>query len=221
MVTVNLQGQVGTQTASALGDGSMANLRFGRQADLIVSELSPRYWEYNRIGNIFFLSARAQAPTAYTGASGGTPLIAVWNPPNSPVALVPLFATYSFTASASAAGVSSHDLYTGITANITQATTTSPICASNQLKVSKATGYVNVATTSSTALSFVETLSSYYWATAAGAYAQGPGVAELAGHFVVLPGSMMAIGLSVALTSLTGSAGLFWVEININSQSNP
>ncbi len=187
--------------------------------ELGVSEVLPRYGALNWSGQIFSASlATAAAITAYSGAAGGTPAIAVWNPAGSGKNLIPLFANYGSVVAASAAGTVAWGLYYGTTAAITgTASATYPV---SQLSLTKsgsiATAYVNAALTSSTALTNVVPLGSYYWATAAGAALVSPPVpAEFAGQIFIPPGSMMALGGSSALTSATWQAFLSWVETPI------
>ena len=208
-----ISGQVGPQTAVAAG-ATLVPYRQGRQADMTVSELHGRYYEQTYAGNVYSLSvAAAAAITAYTGGAAGTPQIALWNPAGSGKNAVILQASLANVVAASAAGTVAWGLYFGVTAAITQATTTVP---TNMLTLQKSgsamTGFTNVALTSSTALTNVLPLSSYYWATAAGAINAAPPVAEIAGSIIIPPGCMIALGGSSALTSATWIGGLVWEE---------
>src|ERR1017187_2094929 len=136
------QGQTGKQ----LGQNIIAAV--GEYSELLASELQPRYYEQAYRGQTFVLAAVAQAGTAYLGAAGGTPLVAVWNPTGSGKNLVLLQASTSIVATASAAGTTQFRLYAGPTVAITQATVTVPLnTASLVTSGSVAKGFVNVGLT--------------------------------------------------------------------------
>src|ERR1019366_1826210 len=107
-----LQGNSG-----ALGKQVGQNLTagFGETSDLLVTELQARYYEQNYRGLTFFTSLAAAAPTAYAGAGGGTPLLAIYNPIASGVNLVLKSAMVSLVAAASGAGQTQFRLYGGPT----------------------------------------------------------------------------------------------------------
>src|SRR5712664_3100170 len=78
---------VGPQTRS---DGTQQALRGSRTGAGVVTDAHGRYQEAVLRGNVYSLSAAAAAPTAYTGAAAGTPLLAVFNPAGTGKALVGL-----------------------------------------------------------------------------------------------------------------------------------
>jgi hypothetical protein len=80
----DVQAQVGPST---LNDGnSTATRRFGRQNDLIVSELHGKYYEQNVRGNVFKgLSASTGIALIVPATTGGHPTL--WNPLGSGVVL--------------------------------------------------------------------------------------------------------------------------------------
>jgi len=73
-------------------------------------------------------------------------------------------------------------------------------------------GFSNTALTGSTALTQLGTLFTYYWATAAGAFA-APTTYDLAGFGAVIPGNEFCIGASSALTSATWDVSVYWEEV--------
>lgn len=160
----------------------------------------------------FFLSVAAGTVTAYTGGAAGTPLLAIHNPTGSNKLLVPLMVGFAPRAAASAAGQANLEMWSGPSAAPT-GTKTAP---TNGLSLagagSSALGFVNTALTGSTALSFAMALSTYYWATAAGAF-MSPTMFDVAGFAVAAPGNQIALGLTAALTSLTADAAIFWEEL--------
>lgn len=213
MILQGNQGQTGKQV------GANLSLGFGEFSESLVSELQPRYYEQAYRGQIFTIGTTAGSLTAYTGAAGGTPLLAVWNPAGSGKNLVVLQASAAIAAASSVAGNPCFRLYFGPTAAITQATVVAPFSTiSGNATGSVAKAYQDVATTSSTALNYLLTLGTYYWATAAGAFAMTPLVQDFSGSILVPPGNMIAVGSSIAtatMTSLAADAAFIWSEVAI------
>lgn len=198
----------------ATGTPNLLQLQLGESA---VSEVLPRYTALTWSGQVFSVSlATAAAITAYVGAAGGTPALAVWNPTGSGRNMVLLSAGFGNVVAASAAGTVSWTAYFGPTAAITQATLNPPTNMSTlNATGSVMKGYSNVALTSSTALTNVIPLGSYYWATAAGAALTQQSPIEIPGYVLIPPGSMVALGGSSALTSATWIANLTWAELPV------
>lgn len=212
-----IQGQVGPSSTQSNTPGATPAIRQGQLGDVIVTELHGRYYEQAYRGNLFTLSvSTAAAITAYTGAAGGTPQLAVYNPPNSGRNLVPIQAGYNNVVAASAAGTVSWALWYGPTVAITQTTLTYPVNNYTLNRVgSVAQCFTNIALTSSTALTNAYPIGYYYWATAAGAFQSGPTFVDINGSFIIPPGTMMALGGSAALTSATWIGSLTWEEVPI------
>lgn len=165
------------------------------------------------LGNrMFYLPFPAAAPTAYVGAAGGTPLACVHNPANSGKLLVAMAVGIAGRATATAAGTTGLDLWTGPSA-IPTGTQTPPTNALSQTPGgSTGKGFINTALTGSTALNLALALFTHYWATAAGAISS-PGFFPIEGLVVAPPGGQIAIGLTVAPTALTVDGALYWEEI--------
>jgi hypothetical protein len=202
------QGQTGKQV------GQNLTASFGEYADTLVTELMPRYYEQAYRGQTYFNSITNAAVTAYSGASGGTPLLGVWNPANSGKNLIIIHAMVSVYTAASAAGTCAFRLYAGVTAAIT-GTLVSPVSSLTFTSTgggSVARASQNAANSSSTALTYINTIGSYYWATAAGAVMTNPLLYDCAGSLIIPPGSMIGLGGSVALTSATYDAFILWSE---------
>jgi hypothetical protein len=210
-----VQNIVGAPSAGA--NNAVLNGRAGQLGDSIVSELHGRYYETTYRGNSFLLSvSTAAAVTAYSGGAGGTPMIGVFNPSASGKNLVITKASFSNVVAASAAGTVTFGLYFGVTAAITQATTTTPwSMVTQQQSGSVATGFRNVALTSGSAASNVIALGAYYWATAAGAASIMGAPIDLEGSVIIPPGSYVALGGSAALTSATWIGSLQWEEVPV------
>jgi hypothetical protein len=176
-----------------------------------VGDAHGRYLQAVMENRAFSVSVAAAAPTAYVGAAGGTPLLGIFNPPNSGKVLAILMATIAMRAAATAAGQAGLAIWSGPTATPTMAS-----IPTNQLSGAKsgssASASINAANTSSTALALAAALATYYWATAAGAF-MAPGLFDIAGIVVVPPGAMAALGLTVVPTSVTADASLIWEEL--------
>lgn len=208
-------GQIGPSAVWA-GDGSNVEFRQGKTGDLIVSELQGRYFEAAYRGQMFLTSIAAAGGTAYVGAAGGTPLLAIWNPAGSGKNLILIRASVDVVVGGSAAGFCPFRLYGGATAAITQATTVVPISTlSLTASGSIAKAYQNVALTSSTALTFLEPLGAHAWYSGVGVVLSPPLTWEHAGSIIVVPGNMLALGATTIPTSMTNDATLVWAEMPI------
>ena len=86
----SIQGNVGVQN---LGDGAFPTARFGRQGDLMVSELHGRFYEQAVRGNLFGVGNAALAAltaNTITLTATTTPIVGVYNPLGSGVNVVML-----------------------------------------------------------------------------------------------------------------------------------
>ena len=204
------QGQIGKMT------GANLTASFGEYQETLVSELQPRYYELAYRSQIYVAAVAAAAPTAYTGAAGGTPLIGVWNPPSSGKNLIMIQAGIGVVAAASAAGLTQFRLYAGVTANVT-GTLSNPLSTFNWATAgsgSVARFSSNTASTSSTALNYILTLGNYYWGASGGSssFLSQPIVCDLGGSIIIPPGSMIGMGAVTVPTSMTNDAWLLWAE---------
>lgn len=82
-----LTGVVGPQKAA---NAAQVNLRSGKAADLIASELQGRFYQNNYDGNLFSIGCLLTPLSAATIllTATGQPIVGVWNPPTSGVNLV-------------------------------------------------------------------------------------------------------------------------------------
>jgi hypothetical protein len=192
------------------GPGNQA-LRQGRTAALIVSAAHAKYYEAVSRGNVYFASIASGAPTAYVGAAGGTPLLAVHNPTGSNMALVVLAASGVIRVTAIGANTTGLNLWAGSSVTPT-GTQTVPRNALTYAQGGIGLGFSNAALTGSTALNLALALNSYYWATAAGAFV-GQGFVDIDGLIVLVPGMQVALGASTVPTSTTWDASLYWEQV--------
>lgn len=214
-----LAGQVGPQVAA---DGALPNFRLGKSAEGIFTELQGRYYEQNYRGNSFFLSVAAAAGTAYVGAAGGTPLLALINPVGSGKNLVLKTVAISVVASATAAGMTQFRLYAGpFTATSTGTLTTGRSALTFATGGSVAIAVSNAALTSQTpALNYIITIGTYQFAvltTSGGPTFMlcPPILWDAGGQVIIQPGAMIALGAVTIPTSMTNDATIFWDEIPI------
>jgi hypothetical protein len=193
------------------GDSSQVAQRAAKDGTTVVTDAHGRYYEQVYRGNAFFLNLAAGAATAFTGGAGGTPLLAVYNPPGSGKNLIIVAVGVANRVAASAAGVVSFGLWGGPTANITGTQTNPTNMLSLAASGSTAKGFVNTALTGSTAVGQILPLATYYWATAASALLT-PVFCDVGGLVIVAPGNMAALGGTAALTSATYDATVIWEE---------
>jgi hypothetical protein len=195
-------------------DGSVNEIRLSKDSSLVTQDSHGRYQEALFRGNVYALNVNGAAATAFTGATGGTPLAAIYNPAGSGKNFVILGIMIGNRAAASAAGVVTFNLWGGPTV-LPTGTLTQPL---NMLTLaatgSSAKGWVNAATTGSTAIGQLFPVASYYWATAASALLAGT-FFDVAGMAICIPGNMIALGATAALTAATWDATLIWEEIGI------
>lgn len=210
------QGQIGKQVGQNLTAG------FGEFSDLLVTELMARYYQQTYRGNSFFLSVAAAAGTAYTGAAGGTPLLALLNPVGSGKNLVLKSVAVSVVASATAAGMTQFRLYGGpFTAASTGTLTTGRSALTFATGGSVAVGVSNAALTSQTpALNYIITIGTYQFAvqlTSGGPTFMlcPPILWDAGGQVIIQPGAMIALGAVTIPTSMTNDATIFWDEVPI------
>src|SRR6266516_2309017 len=204
------QGRIGPLLGN---DGAIQPLRLARDASLASLDAHARYQEAVLRGSVYYLATGAAAPTAFTGASGGTPLLGVYNPAGSGKALIFLVSSVHPTAVPTLAGVINPELWAGVSATIT-GTATAPTNMLSQITTgSSAKGFVNTAMTGSTAINLVSGLGSFWWATAAAGAVMSSGIVNLEGIVVAIPGNIVALGIRTVPTSTTADAFLIWEEV--------
>lgn len=199
----------------ASSDGAVNPLRTDKTGALLTADAHGKYMEAVLRGNAYFLSIASGAPTAYVGAAGGTPLLAVHNPTGSGKALALLAASGLVRVTATAAGTTDLVLWAGSSVLPTGTVTAPRSLLSFAQSGGVGVGFSNAALTGSTALNLVAALNFYYWASAAGAFAANGGLIDLNGLVILTPGMQAALGATVVPTATTWDASLFWEEIAI------
>jgi hypothetical protein len=185
---------------SSISGGQRVNDAHGRYLDAVIG---------NRV---FYLSTAAAAPTAYVGAAGGTPLLAIHNPANSNKVLVALMVGIAIRAQATAGPNAGLALWSGPSVLPTGTQTTPTSVFSGAATGSSAKGFVNTAMTGSTALSLAMPLYTYGWASAAGLII-APGLLDIGGIVIATPGNQIALGVTAVPTSTTVDVSMIWEEV--------
>lgn len=193
------------------GTGSPSPFTASTMGAQRVTDAHAKYFEAVRLGNVYFASVASGAPTAYVGAAGGSPLLAVHNPTGSNKVLVIMAACGLIRVTATGAGTTDLALWAGVSAT-PSGTQTTPKNALTFASGGVGLGFSNTALTGSTALNLALPLNGYYWATAAGAYAN-QGFVDIGGLIVLKPGMQVALGATVVPTSTTWDASLWWEEV--------
>ena len=209
MITANSPG------VQQLGNGATTTeQRITNDGAIVNANGHGRYTELVYRSGLFHLSVAGATATAYTGAGAGTPLLAVHNPANSGKNLVLVGLYVANRVAASAAGTVTFNLWGGVSVQPTGTHTTPRNLNSLNQAGSVGLGFSNTALTGSTALNLLFPVFTYYWATAAGAFA-APGYFDLGGTVMVAPGNQVAFGATAALTSATWDVAMTWEEISI------
>lgn len=222
------EGHVGPQI---LTDGSDTEIRLGKAADVIVSELQGRFYESNYRGALFSdgLTLTAINNVTYTTGTLGatvTPIAGVYNPAGSGKNLVILQAQLAVATTAlTATGGGPYVWATSLT--------TAPITTGNnplnratlQQTGSVAKGLANVAPTGLTpnlAVRFASALgggSAYnisFVGTAAGMQTQLQAFVEnFDGSLIVPPGGVLALLATTTPVAQSAASGLLWAEVAI------
>lgn len=201
-----------SRVTRTLGDGADSAIQLLRGGELAATPTHAKYQEAVLRGGVYFLSGSALAPTAYVGAAGGTPLLALHNPANSGKNLVLLAMSVANRVAASAAGTVSFGVWGGPSVIPTGTQTTPTNMMSLAATGAAAKGFANAALTGSTALNLLMSPTTYYWATAAGAIF-GQMYTHFEGLIIIAPGNQVAMGATSALTSATWDVSLIWDEI--------
>ena len=177
-----------------------------------VNDAHGRYLDAVMGNRVWLLSSAAAAPTAYVGAAGGTPLLAVHNPLSSGKVLALLAIGFGQRAIATVAGQTALAAWAGVSVLPTGTTTAPRSALSYVASGSAGVGFVNAALTSSTALNLVLPVYTHYWATAAAAWS-APSMFLIDGLVVATPGNQIAVGVTVVPTTVTVDVSMLWEEI--------
>ena len=195
-------------------DGSVNPARGDSTGATVVTDGHGKYLETTMRGNTYFLSLAAAAPgAAYVGAAAGTPLLAVHNPTGSNKALALIGVSTSPRILGAAVLDTTLALWAGASV-VPTGTQTSPKNALTFASGGVGLGFSNTVLTGSTALNYFLTTNAYFWGTSVGQY-HALTFTDLNGILVLMPGMQMAIGSTVAITTVQFEASLIWDEIQL------
>jgi hypothetical protein len=216
-----LQGQVGPQ---ANYDGVPATLRLGRTGEGVVSELQGRFYE-NCYRNFLYSIGGAQAALSantITLVAATTPIVGVWNPPQSPVNLVILQASCSIVGT-SATAVGQGALVWASSLGNTAITTGSAPFSRKTMSTSgsQAKGFALANTTALSGLTnnlvvFENADFGGVGFTVTSNTSIGGGLAGVEnfdGSLIVPPGGVLALLNTTSTTTVSASARLLWAEL--------
>jgi hypothetical protein len=195
--------------------GAVAPGRSDSTGALVVADGHGKYLETTLQGNTYFLSypATAVPGAAYVGAAGGTPLLAVHNPAGSNKAL----ALIGISTAPRVLGAAVLDTTLAVWAGasvVPTGTQTSPKSSLTFASGGVGLGFANTALTGSTALNYFCTTNAYFWGTSVGQF-HALTYTDMNGILVLMPGMQMAIGSTIAITTVTFEASMIWEEIQL------
>ncbi|HTD21867.1 MAG TPA: hypothetical protein VK738_04390 [Terriglobales bacterium] len=203
-----LQGEVGPKSYQ---DGATPNLRFGRLADAIFSELNGRYYEQVYRGNVFI--AALQAGTAITNLNATATGLILTNPAGSGKNLVLLEILLAQTSTAAAA-----TNWVALAANVNPTAAavvhTTPVTLRNALLGSGASSvaFADSAATLPAAPVVIRALHAPS-ISATATTAVPPFIKdEVAGAVIVAPGTAISLTSSAAFSAI---ASFTWAELPI------
>ena len=207
-----IQGQAGSLPGAKQTSGN-PNVASGLLTELLVSELTPRYYSLLKNGLVQFLNLSAGAATGFTGGAAGTPLIGLYNPPNSGYDIVVIHTRIGVRTTGGTGGAVDFNWYMGPSVLPTGTITTPRNAYSGAQAGSIALGFVNTAMTSSTAINAVGPVMSLGVSTAAAAQTVFPALDDSAGLIVAAPGNLIAIGAAASLATSSIDCGVIWAEL--------
>lgn len=212
-MAIQITGQGQGLPSIAQKSGPPASLNSGWMAELLVSQLLPR-WAYLALnGALFSVAATAVATPAagYPLGAAGTPLVAIYNPPGSGKNALIIKASLSVRAAGTVAA-GTFGFSGGPTATITAAISAYLNLLSLQQAGSAMKPYANTALTGSTALVAIRPFMS---AGAGVTQSQFANIAteDVDGSLVVAPGNVIALSAAVTGTANTVDAALVWAEL--------
>lgn len=183
-----------------------------------VSDAHARYLDSVLAGRMFFMAVAAGAPTAYVGASGGTPLLAIHNPTGSNKLFAVTLVGYAARGQVTAAGTTALALWTGPSV-LPSGTVSQPKSALSIGTGSAATGFSNTALTGSTALTLALPLNGFHLIGATPvSESNTSALYDVGGIVVAMPGNEIAIGMTTVPTGLTCDLAMYWEEIPLLGQ---
>jgi hypothetical protein len=216
------------QGASGKQVGQVPVASAGEFGDVLVSELQPRFYEWNYRGLLYHLagSSNTALVAANAIATGVTataqPVVGLWNPPTSGVNLIPLKLKLSLTTVANTA-VSPGGFMWLVSSGQNAISTGALGVNGKSLVQSGGQGKGFSITTALTGL--VGSLTTVQASSVQTINAAGPATAihqpvfpseeYIEGKFIIPPGGVLALMNQVSTTTVNYSTGLIWLEIPV------
>jgi hypothetical protein len=213
---------LGNQGQTEKLTGDLLPVSFGEYAEVLETQLEPRYCQQTYRGQKFFYSAtNLWSITTYTGNAGGTPFVGLWNPSYTGKNLIlqHIFAaSYSYGGNVVTCPVA---LYGGPTNAITAASsnpTNALTLITSGNNGSTVRCYTTTVLSGSSALAYICSATSFYTvATGTGIGSSMPAtIYDVGGAIVIPPGSALALGGPVSGTD--GGyydLSLWWNEVPV------
>jgi hypothetical protein len=211
-----LQVQPGPLSAQRLSSG-FPNIPGGTYGEALLTNALPLYYTLNKAGRLFSVSALGVNPVLYNGTSGGTPILALFNPPQSSSDLVLLQSRIVVRTTGTAANASlAYGYYTAAQSNLAiQGVQSFSRSMYTQLPGnSVAVPISNTSFTNSVNGSFVGPFMGIGPVTATAGLNVGVFIDSLAGRIVLPPNTWVSMGMvSGATTAASIDASFIWCEI--------
>ena len=209
-----IQSQAGSLPSARQTAGTPTNPA-GTFGEAFVSELAPVYYSLQKAGRVYSVSFNAANPSAYTGGAGGSPAIGIYNPASSGIDIVLLFSKLAIRTTGSAAVATDWNYWQvnqgGVAVTGTQTVARNMYSQANTGSVAYA--MVNTTNTAALAATLVAPSVSIGLTAATAVTNVQTLTEELKGAIIVAPGTYLAWGQSVALTSASIDGSLIWAEI--------
>jgi len=216
MVDIAIPGQTN------VADGGQAQMRAGRQSDLIVSQLHGRYYENVSRGNVFTLNLTATTTGVAAGninaaAAAASTQFAIWNPLTSGVNLSLLFMYNGITSGTIVGGPLFHNTFSGNLPTIASSGTATNclVGAGNGPQAKFVASAAGTALTGGSALSVIRPSTIGYSAGTYAALAGALAYEEIMGSLVIKPGAGWVPCFAAAGTSVLNTWGVVWEEVPV------
>lgn len=217
----SIQGNVGLQNN---GDGAFATARLGRQAEVMVSQLHGRHYEQAVRGYMYSNGNLALTPlsaTTITLTATTTPILGVYNPPNSGVNMVMLQASLSSGINNTASVGPGAFVWATSTGNLALTLGTTPFARLIGGAASRCRGLAGVALTGLTTNLVVQEASDFpapnvITTTAVPTTVTTPManvVQNFDGGVIIPPGAIFALLNTVSTTTISVFGRMKWEEV--------
>lgn len=213
-----------TNQLQAGPNGPILIAQSGKDGDQLVSNLHGKYYQQTYSGAVYSAGSKSTALSATTIAldATSTPIVAVWNQPNSPVNLSILYAQCLITVVANSAVNGGGFVWATSVGNVAISTGAGPFNRKTFLNAGSQAKAFNGGTaltglTNNLVVQFAANFPGVYAAgaaTALGVPAPGAPTEFLDGSIIVPPGGVLALLNTVSTTTLSVQSTLVWEEVS-------